>query len=116
DSIYTSHSVAYTGTHDNEVVRGWYHGLDEEARAYTDTYTHRAPGEPVTQAMLRTLYASVSDIAIATMQDILDLPASSRMNTPNTVGTNWQWRMTADQLTDDKKEFLKAITQTYHRG
>lgn len=114
--FYTSHSVAYTGTHDNEVVQGWYHGLDEEARAYTDTYTHRAPGEPVTQAMLRTLYASVSDIAIATMQDILDLPASSRMNTPNTVGTNWQWRMTADQLTDDKKEFLKAITQTYHRG
>ncbi|MGT2930453.1 4-alpha-glucanotransferase [Streptococcus dentasini] len=114
--FYTSHSVAYTGTHDNEVVRGWYQGLSEEARAYTDRYTHRAPGEPVTQALLRTLYATVSDIAIATMQDILDLPASSRMNTPNTVGTNWRWRMTADQLTDDKKEFLKTITETYHRG
>lgn len=113
---YTADSVAYTGTHDNDVVRGWYEGLSQQAKVYTDEYTHRAAGEPVSQALLRTLYASVSDLAIATMQDVLDLPGSSRMNTPNTLGNNWKWRMTKDQLTQDKKEFLKAITKRYHRG
>ncbi|MFC3932352.1 4-alpha-glucanotransferase [Streptococcus dentapri] len=114
--FYTSNSIAYTGTHDNEVVRGWYENLSEQARIYTDAYTHRSAGEPVTQALLRTLYASVSDVVIATMQDILDLPANTRMNTPNTVGNNWKWRMTTDQLTRDRKEFLKEITERYHRG
>lgn len=113
---YTSHSVAYTGTHDNEVVRGWYDNLTAEQQAYTDFYTHRAEGEPITQAMLRTLFASVSDIAIATMQDILDLPASSRMNTPNTVGENWKWRMVTEDLTEAHKDFLTKITQVYYRA
>ena len=39
------------------------------------------------------------------MQDILDSPASSRMNLPSTIGGNWQWRMQKSDLTQDKKEF-----------
>lgn len=113
---YTAHSVAYTGTHDNEVIRGWYDNLSAQQKIYTDRYIHRTAGEPITQAMLRTLFASVSNIAIATMQDILDKPASSRMNVPNTVGKNWKWRMSEDDLTADKKEFLTAITDCYNRS
>ncbi|KXT78114.1 4-alpha-glucanotransferase [Streptococcus sp. DD13] len=113
---YTAHSVAYTGTHDNEVVNGWYQNLTQEQRDYTDAYINRRAGEPITRAFLRTLFATVSDTAIATMQDILDKPASSRMNLPNTVGQNWKWRMVSEDLTEDKIEFLKDITERYNRG
>ncbi len=111
----STNSVAYNGTHDNEVVNGWYANLTEEQQAFVDAYTHRCDNEPITQAMLRTLFATVSHIAIATMQDLLDKPAESRMNIPNTVGGNWQWRMRKEDLTDDRKAFLKDITALYCR-
>ena len=81
-------SVAYTGTHDNEVINGWYDNLTDEQKAFVNAYTHRSDDEPIAQAMLRTLFATVSDVAIATMQDLLDKPADSRLNIPNTVGGN----------------------------
>ena len=89
--------------------------LFDEQKAFVDAYTHRQDGEPITQTMLRTLFATVSDVAIATMQDILDKPADSRMNIPNTVGGNWQWRMLKEDLTDERKAFLKDITALYCR-
>ena len=44
------------------------------------------------------------------MQDLLDKDATSRMNVPSTVGGNWEWRMLAEDLTEERKEFLKNIT------
>ena len=114
--VYTQHSVAYTGTHDNEVINGWYNNLTQEQRDYTDAYINRRQGEPITRALLRTLFATVSNTAIATMQDILDKPENSRTNFPNTVGENWKWRMLPGEITVDKKEFLTDITERYNRG
>ena len=114
--VYTQHSVAYTGTHDNEVINGWYDNLTQEQRDYTDAYINRRQGEPITRALLRTLFATVSNTAIATMQDILDKPENSRTNFPNTVGQNWKWRMLPGEITVDKKEFLTDITERYNRG
>ena len=113
---YTQHSVAYTGTHDNEVTNGWYNNLTQEQRDYTDAYINRRQGEPITRALLRTLFATVSNTAIATMQDILDKNENSRKNIPNTVGGNWRWRMLPGEITVDKKEFLTDITERYNRG
>ncbi|WP_338014815.1 4-alpha-glucanotransferase [Streptococcus sp. S784/96/1] len=113
--FYTSNTIAYTGTHDNEVVNGWYDNLSEEQQNFVDKYLHRSVDEPITQAMLRTLYATVSDVAIACMQDILDKGAESRINMPNTVGGNWQWRMLAEDLTPERKAFLTDITELYAR-
>ena len=50
-----------------------------------------------------------------TMQDLLDKDATSRMNVPSTVGGNWEWRMLAEDLTEERKEFLKNITIRYSR-
>ncbi|HHV5883360.1 TPA: 4-alpha-glucanotransferase, partial [Streptococcus agalactiae] len=66
--------------------------------------------------VLRTLYATVSQTTITCMQDLLDKPADSRMNMPNTVGGNWQWRMRKEDLTENRKAFLKEITTIYNRG
>lgn len=108
-------SIAYTGTHDNEVVNGWYDNLTVEQQEYVDAYTNRKPIEPVTQAMLRILFGTVSNTAIATMQDILDLGEDSRMNRPSTVGGNWEWRMNPADLTQERKDYLTRLTTLYNR-
>ncbi|MBM7642525.1 4-alpha-glucanotransferase [Streptococcus loxodontisalivarius] len=114
--VYTQNSVAYVGTHDNEVANGWYDNLDEEQQAFVDAYTNRKEDESVTQMMLRELFSTVSNTAIASMQDVLDLPAESRMNIPNTLGGNWVWRMTKDDLKQEHKDYLLKITELYARG
>lgn len=110
------HSVAYVGTHDNEVANGWYENLDDAQKDYVNKYTHRHDNELITQTMLRVLFATTSNIAIATMQDILDKDADSRMNRPSTVGGNWEWRMLDTDITPDKKNFLHYITTLYQRS
>lgn len=110
------HSIVYTGTHDNDVTNGWYNGLTEQQQQYINDYTHRSEDESICQAMIRQLFATVSNTAIATMQDVLDLPASSRMNIPSTIGGNWQWRMQQSDLTQNKKDFLAKMTTLYQRA
>ena len=112
---YTQNSVAYTGTHDNDVVNGWYEKLSEPERKLVSDYLNRRDDETITEAMIRGIYSSVSDYAIVTMQDLLDKDATSRMNVPSTVGGNWEWRMLAEDLTEDRKEFLRNITVRYSR-
>ena len=112
---YTQNSVAYTGTHDNDVVNGWYEKLSESEKELVSEYLNRRDEEKITEAMIRGIYSSVSDYAIVTMQDLLDKDATSRMNVPSTVGGNWEWRMLAEDLTEERKEFLRNITVRYSR-
>ena len=112
---YTQNSVAYTGTHDNDVVNGWYEKLSESEQELVSEYLNRRDDETITEAMIRGIYSSVSDYAIVTMQDLLDKDATSRMNVPSTVGGNWEWRMLAEDLTEERKEFLRNITVRYSR-
>ena len=112
---YTQNSVAYTGTHDNDVVNGWYEKLSESEREFVSEYLNRRDDETITEAMIRGIYSSVSDYVIVTMQDLLDKDATSRMNVPSTVGGNWEWRMLAEDLTEERKEFLRNITVRYSR-
>lgn len=112
---YNRNCVVYTGTHDNEVVNGWYANLTEEQVAFVNDYLHKGADESITQAMLRTIFATVSDTAILCMQDLLDKGAESRMNMPNTVGGNWQWRMLEGDITEEHKAYLTHLTELYDR-
>ena len=111
-----NNSVMYTGTHDNNTVLGWYRNeIDDPTREYLARYTNRKEYESVPHAVLRTVFASVSFMAIATMQDLLELDGSARMNFPSTLGGNWSWRMTADQLTPAVEQELLDFTTIYRR-
>ncbi|MEW4354759.1 4-alpha-glucanotransferase [Streptococcus pneumoniae] len=111
-----NNSVIYTGTHDNNTIMGWYKDeIDDKTRAYMELYTNRKEYETVPHAMLRTIFSSVSYMAIATMQDLLELDGSARMNLPSTIGGNWSWRMTADELTPEIESELLGLTTTYRR-
>ncbi len=108
--------VAYTGTHDNNTIRGWYETeTTAEGRAYLDKYSHRGQDESVNQALFRLLFSSVAFMTVVTMQDLLGLDGTTRMNLPNTVGENWVWRMTENELTPEIEEQLLDYTVTYRR-
>ena len=112
----SNNSVMYTGTHDNDTVMGWYKNeIEDKQREYMARYTNRKEYETVPHAMLRTIFASVSFMAIATMQDLLELGGEARMNLPGTIGGNWTWRMTENQMQPEVEATLSDLTKIYRR-
>ena len=64
---------------------------------------------------IRTVWSSIGKTSIALMQDFLNLNNEARMNTPSTLGGNWQWRMKDDVLTDRLANRIYHLTKTYGR-
>jgi len=89
------HCIAYTGTHDNNTLKGWYRkeadkGTLKRFRAYTGK---KLTGKNVHREMIRLAYGSPARIVIVPLQDWLGLDEKSRMNFPSTTDGNWMWRL-----------------------
>ena len=111
---YEKDTVAYSGTHDNETVLGYFSAREEE-RERACFYCNATDLEELPNAFMRMLYGSVADIAILQMQDILSLPNTARMNFPSTIGDNWQWRLESEQFTDNIAEHMRQLAHIYGR-
>jgi 4-alpha-glucanotransferase len=121
---YERDLVAYTGTHDNDTVAGWWasEGGDSTrtaadvagekalARRYLDT-----DGRDMPWAMLRALQASVADTVVAPVQDLLGLGSEARMNRPGTASGNWRWRLREGQLTSALAARLGELSALFDR-
>ncbi|MDD2863467.1 MAG: 4-alpha-glucanotransferase [Methylococcales bacterium] len=101
---HETNSVVYTGTHDNDTTIGWEQGLSPEQRTLVRTTLSIDEDANITQAMMRCTLNSIANLAILPMQDILQLDAASRMNTPGTTVGNWQWCFSWEQVTSEKSE------------
>lgn len=112
---YTQNTAAYIGTHDNPTALGWFKSLPEEQAEYAKKYLNLSRADGVSWGMIRAVMANVSNTAIISAQDILSLDDKARMNTPSTVGGNWQWRAKPDVFTKDIAEKLKYYTALYGR-
>jgi len=114
---YPKKCIVYTGTHDNNTTRGWFQQETKvEDRARIASYIGRAVNEDnINEVMWRMAYSSVADIAILPMQDILNLGADSRINTPGTESGNWRWRMSADAITTTIEDRIRSFVQIYNR-
>lgn len=110
---FDNHCVVYTGTHDNNTVNGWLEQASRKDRKFAVDYCRLTKREGYHWGMIRTALSSVSDLAIAQMQDVLGLGAESRMNLPSTLGGNWQWRMAPDALTPELAGKLRYYTALY---
>ena len=111
-------SIAYTGTHDNNTVVGWFmEDVDNLSKATIAALLGADVRRPddVCQKLIEFAYASDSRFAILPMQDVLKLDSKSRMNTPGTVGTNWGWRLKPDYKLEAEAGKLKALCQKYLR-
>lgn len=108
---YVENAVAYTGTHDNNTTRGWFtQDLDDDRRQRLREYL----GFDVTEAdvagqLVRLVMQSVARLVIVPVQDVLNLGAEHRMNTPGVGNDNWTWRVDQDALTPDVAAQLRAI-------
>jgi 4-alpha-glucanotransferase len=117
--------VAYTGTHDNDTTVGWWTGgvgnsTRSEAgvaseRAYALEYL-KSDGREIHWDFIRALIASVADLTIVPLQDVLGLGSEARMNLPGRPGGNWRWRYERDALTPEITERLRKLTDIYGRA
>jgi len=115
---YEKNCVVYTGTHDNNTVRGW---LKREAKHEDKRRVFRYLGRKVSEQeihweFIRLAMLSVANMVIIPMQDVLGLGEEARMNRPGTRKGNWQWRLLPEQLTSSLAEKLSDITENYGRA
>lgn len=115
---YERNCVVYTGTHDNNTVRGWLEqeASPEDRRRLLRYIGKDVPAEQLSWEMIRLAMSSVANTAIVPVQDILGLGEKGRMNTPSTTHGNWEWRFSPDDLTPAVKQRLLEMTATYGRA
>ena len=91
-SNYVPNTVVYTGTHDNNTTRGWYEGLPNDQRQKLRRYLEipDVEGAAVVDAMLRLVWSSAAGLALAPLQDLLNLGTEARMNVPGSAKGNWR--------------------------
>ena len=108
-------SVCYLGTHDNDTVLGWLETTGKDDRQFAERYMHITPDEGWCWGMIRTGMSTASDLFVMQMQDVLELPASARMNTPGTASGNWRWRMLPGAANRRLAKKLRTYTETFRR-
>ncbi|MGM9550875.1 MAG: 4-alpha-glucanotransferase [Clostridia bacterium] len=120
---YTSSTVAYTGTHDNNTILGWLWESDERSRERICTYCNfegdwgvGGPDAPCIKAIVRTLFESSAGISIVPVQDLAGFGGDTRMNTPGKAEGNWAFRITKDSLNAVNKKFYRQIVNVYNRN
>jgi 4-alpha-glucanotransferase len=106
--------VVYTGTHDNDTVRGWYNRVDEKEKNFYRVYLDR-DGSNVNWDLLRGVWSSVAVFGLAPMQDFLNLGNEARMNYPGNPSGNWTWRMPRDAFSLELQSKIKEINYLYSR-
>jgi 4-alpha-glucanotransferase len=114
---YPEHCVVYTGTHDNNTVKGWFKTeAGPEGRKKISAYLGREIDEKTVHLeLIRLAMSSVAKVVIIAMQDLLGLGAKARMNFPGTCEGNWGWRLRAEQLTPALTKKLAAMARIYGR-
>ena len=110
-------SVVYTGTHDNDTVRGWLDALApaDLAAARTYTATLDTPLEDLTWVFITLAMTAVADTCIIPMGDYLGLGSEGRINVPSQAEGNWSWRMTPEQLQGAPWDRIRQLTQVSGR-
>ncbi|MCX6247831.1 MAG: 4-alpha-glucanotransferase [Bacteroidetes bacterium] len=112
---FIKNCVAYTGTHDNDTVKGWFDKAKPEDRKYVLDYLD-SKGKKICRDFIRLVWASVADIAIIPMQDLLELGSEARMNLPGTTLNNWLWRAKNRDFSDERAQQLAELTKLYGRA
>lgn len=107
--------IVYGGTHDNDTMVGYISTAGFETMRFAREYLNVKTNDQVLNAMIRAGYCSVADTVIFPMQDYLKLDGNARINTPSTLGFNWQWRLAAKQIPDDMATEIAALAETYGR-
>ena len=115
---YDKNCVVYTGTHDNETLKGWLDSIEPEEIEMIQKYIGRKVEDKseLVDEVIRMAQAATANTCIIPMQDYLHLDNKARMNTPSTLGGNWCWRAKSTQITKKLSNTIKELTVIYGRG
>lgn len=123
---YDGNCVAYTGTHDNDTVVGWFNsqpGVDStrdaeaiaEERAAALAY-FGGDGSRIHWDFIEKLYGSAAGAALMPVQDVLGLGSEARMNTPGVASGSWRWRISDESALRSALATLRDLTVASRRG
>lgn len=109
---HPANAVVYTGTHDNPTTRQWAEELSAQERQRLGGYLKRPVVERGQAAweLIRLAWTSRAALAIAPLQDLLNLGAEGRMNQPGHGEGNWAWRATPTMLSGAPWPALRDLT------
>lgn len=110
----SSKNIVYTGTHDNDTIIGWWNSISAEEKNLAHTYLNANIGT-ISERLISYAWASVAEIAILPIQDLMQLDGSARMNIPGIATGNWSWRYRKNQLKKNHWEFIKQLNIIYNR-
>lgn len=115
---YTKNCVVYTGTHDNNTVKGWFtrEARPEDRKRLFKYIGREVKEENIHLEFMRLAMRSIANTVIIPMQDILGLGEEAKMNLPATSRGNWQWRLLPNQITPSVVKELSEMTETYGRA
>ena len=114
---YPENCVAYTGTHDNETIVGWWKSITAAERKLARDYLcdHATPEEELYKCFISLIMRSAARVCVIPMQDYMGLDNRFRMNKPSTVGMNWKWRIKKRDLTKKLQKEIYDVTLRYGR-
>ena len=122
---YPARAVAYTGTHDNDTLVGWYRSLQRGADAAERRKHARSlaklrrysgsDGRQIHWDLIRLVLMSRANTTIFPLQDLLGLGSRARMNIPGTATGNWRWRVLAEQLDPALADRMAQLCTDYER-
>jgi len=114
---YDRNTIVYTGTHDNPTTRAWYEDLPEDQRKNLWKDSNRPGGESgdAAPALMNLAWSSMAVVAMAPLQDLLNLGKEARMNVPGHAEGNWAWRCTQEMLASPAFDWLRDMTKTANR-
>jgi len=110
----SSRNIIYTGTHDNDTIIGWWMSIDIDEKKLVNSYLLADRGT-ISERLIAYAWASVAEIAILPLQDLMLLDGSARMNIPGIATGNWSWRFRKNQLRKNHWEFIKKLNVRYNR-
>lgn len=114
---YPANAVVYTATHDNATTREWFQHLPDRQRRYLRSYLRRPDIEirDAAPELIRLAWSSTAALAIAPLQDLLNLGSDARMNIPGRAEGNWRWRASEQMLSAWNFQWLKDLTTLSNR-
>jgi len=114
---YERNCVVYTGTHDNDTIKGWYQSIVPADRQLSIDYMGNEKTElkDIHWDFIRLALSSVAQLAIIPIQDYLGLDTEARMNQPSTLGNNWKWRLLTGEITKELLNKMNKLTALYGR-
>ena len=112
---YDKNCVVYTGTHDNDTAIGWYKTLAKKDQSFAREYLGIKSAKQIGYELIRLALGSVADTAIIPLQDYLELGSEARINTPSTLGNNWNWRMKEGAFNPQLAARIRKMSELYGR-